>query len=182
MREGGREESAGDHEGDRAPHAQGVSPSRCVFLFVSFTVGCCWFCPESRHLLCFSACRLSQHRGSPGWRQGIPGSSGWSAQRLPGQQWPRVLNSRREQRHVPRSRARPCAFCAFSGRGAACALCIPADVPPIPGTRSGCRPERPGFEPSQHPGQVRPTVTCELSVLICEIHVTTGPFFFFFAR
>lgn len=64
MREGGREESAGDHEGDRAPHAQGVSPSRCVFLFVSFTVGCCWFCPESRHLLCFSACRLSQHRGS----------------------------------------------------------------------------------------------------------------------
>lgn len=63
MREGGREESAGDHEGDRAPHAQGVSPSRCVFLFVSFTVGCCWFCPESRHLLCFSACRLSQHRG-----------------------------------------------------------------------------------------------------------------------
>lgn len=80
---------------------------------------------------------------------------------------------------MPRSRARPCAFCAFSGRGAACALCIPADVPPIPGTRSGCRPERPGFEPSQHPGQVRPTVTCELSVLICEIHVTTGPFFFF---
>lgn len=181
------EERAGDCEGDRAPNVcslrQSCFPGVCSF--VSFIVGFCWFCPESGHLLCFSVCPLSQHRGvrvlrplgDVGTSLGAPGCPGSRAQRLLERQRPCILNLRRDQRHVPHSRARPCLFCAFPGRGTLHSRRHHA--PPIPRFQPGYRAERPGFEPSQHLGQVRPQVSCELSVLICETRVTIGLFFFF---